>query len=223
VDVEEDIVGKSLLEILREVAVDPAEQAALADMGAAPYLARYGFHDVDVEDVREAVDLVADTLPPEVAQTLAFARSELAQGVGPSEALGVAAYGDAAEQLDGIPHQGGDADGGVAPGAGISDEAHRTSNAVGDPETSLTFGAGAETEAPGQGDVVGHEAHNAANGDHGALEGDAVGAQGSFDMPPDLDSSASVEEAGTLASDVDENASYELPDDPAVLDDIGSF
>jgi hypothetical protein len=223
-------VGKSLLEILREVAVDPAEQVALADMGAAPYLARHGFHEVDVQDVREAVDLVADTLPPEVAQALAFARSWPAQAPGQSGALGMAALDDGTEQLDSIPPRtSGDGDGSVAPGSDIIDDAHRISDAVGGPETSLTFGAGADTDTPGQDDVVGHQVDNAANGeapanvDHGALVGDAVAAQSSFDMSPGLDTTASAEVGDTLACDIDDNASYETPEDPAVLDDIGSF
>jgi hypothetical protein len=59
--------GMSLLDVLRGVMLDPAEQAAYnADPSA--YLERYGFEDVDPADLSEAFGLVADTLPPDQAQ-----------------------------------------------------------------------------------------------------------------------------------------------------------
>jgi hypothetical protein len=59
--------GMSLLDVLRGVMLDPAEQAAYnADPGA--YLGRYGYDDVDAADLSEAFGLVADTLPPDQAQ-----------------------------------------------------------------------------------------------------------------------------------------------------------
>jgi hypothetical protein len=232
-DVEEDIVGRSLLEILREVAVNPAEQAALADMGAAPYLARHGFHEVDVQDVREAVDLVADTLPPEVAQALAFARTGPAHAPGQPEALELAVLRDGSEQLDSIPpRSSGDGDGGSAPASDIIDEARRTSDAVGGPEASLTFGAGADaadTDERGDDDVVGKRPETiadgevAATGDQGALDGSTVATENALDMPPDVDAAVGVEPTTTWAGGTDENALHDLPEDASVLDDIGSF
>ena len=59
--------GMSLLDVLRGVMLDPAEQAAYnADPGA--YLERYGYDDVDPADLSEAFGLVADTLPADQAQ-----------------------------------------------------------------------------------------------------------------------------------------------------------
>lgn len=59
--------GMSLLDVLRGVMLDPAEQAAYnADPGA--YLERYGYEGVDTADLSEAFGLVADTLTPEQAQ-----------------------------------------------------------------------------------------------------------------------------------------------------------
>lgn len=57
---------KSLLDILREVTLDPEQGAAF---GADPsnYLAEQGYPDVADEDLREAFSLVADTLPAEQA------------------------------------------------------------------------------------------------------------------------------------------------------------
>jgi hypothetical protein len=59
--------GMSLLDVLRGVMLDPAEQAVYdADPGA--YLEQYGYQDVDAADLSEAFGLVADTLPVEVAR-----------------------------------------------------------------------------------------------------------------------------------------------------------
>ena len=59
--------GMSLLDVLRGVMLDPAEQAAYnADPHA--YLEQYGYDDVDPADLSEAFGLVADTLPPDQAQ-----------------------------------------------------------------------------------------------------------------------------------------------------------
>jgi hypothetical protein len=59
--------GMSLLDVLRGVMLDPAEQAVYdADPGA--YLEQYGYQDVDPADLSEAFGLVADTLPVEMAR-----------------------------------------------------------------------------------------------------------------------------------------------------------
>ena len=58
--------GMSLLDVLRGVMLDPAEQAVYdADPGA--YLGQYGYQDVDAADLSEAFGLVADTLPADQA------------------------------------------------------------------------------------------------------------------------------------------------------------
>ena len=58
--------GMSLLDVLRGVMLDPAEQAVYdADPGA--YLEQYGYQDVDPADLSEAFGLVADTLPADQA------------------------------------------------------------------------------------------------------------------------------------------------------------
>ena len=54
--------GMSLLDVLRGVMLDPAEQAVYdADPGA--YLEQYGYQDVDPADLSEAFGLVADERP----------------------------------------------------------------------------------------------------------------------------------------------------------------
>ncbi len=67
--------GMSLLDVLRGVMLDPAEQAAYnADPHA--YLEQYGYDDVDPADLSEAFGLVADTLPPDQAQAAWTAAAE---------------------------------------------------------------------------------------------------------------------------------------------------
>jgi len=63
-------VGKPLLDVLRELSLDPDKQAAFAD-DPSRYLAQYGYEDVAADDLDEAFSLVADTLPPDVAQSVA--------------------------------------------------------------------------------------------------------------------------------------------------------
>ena len=59
--------GMSLLDVLRGVMLDPAEQAVYeADPHA--YLEQYGYEDVEDADLSEAFGLVADTLPADQAQ-----------------------------------------------------------------------------------------------------------------------------------------------------------
>ena len=65
-------MGKPLLDVLRDVVLDPAEQAAFTT-DPATYLAQYGYDDVAADDLSEAFGLVADTLPPDVAQAVAAA------------------------------------------------------------------------------------------------------------------------------------------------------
>lgn len=65
-------MGKPLLDVLRDVVLDPAEQAAFT-ADPAVYLAEYGYDDVTPDDLSEAFGLVADTLPPDVAQAVAAA------------------------------------------------------------------------------------------------------------------------------------------------------
>ena len=63
-------MGKPLLDVLRELSLDPDKQAAFAD-DPSRYLAQYGYEDVAADDLDEAFSLVADTLPPDVAQSVA--------------------------------------------------------------------------------------------------------------------------------------------------------
>jgi hypothetical protein len=215
-------VGRSLLEILRDVAVDPGEQAALAEMGAVPYLARHGFHDVDADDVREAVDLVADTLPPEVAQTLTLAGSDVVRAAGLRGEVHVTASGDVADELDALRSRpSGDHGGTVVHGDGAFDGAHPVNEGPEGNEASFTFGAGAGP--PGHDDVTSTRTDPIPQGiDDGPPEGDPGGVV-AHDLARDLDAAAGFEAIDAYAGDIDEIGADEMPDDPIVLDDVGSF
>lgn len=65
-------MGKPLLDVLREVAMDPARQAEFSG-DPSGYLAQYGYEDVPADDVSEVLSLVADTLPPDAAQVVTAA------------------------------------------------------------------------------------------------------------------------------------------------------
>jgi hypothetical protein len=89
----EDEVSRSLLEVLRNVTLDPGEHAAFS-ADPAGYLAQYGYEDVPADDLAEAFSLVADTLPADVAQTV----SPTALGAEPSDA-GASGFGQEGTQL----------------------------------------------------------------------------------------------------------------------------
>ena len=62
-------VGKPLLDVLRELSLDPDKQAAFDD-NPARYLAQFGYEGVEADDLSEAFSLVADTLPPDEARSV---------------------------------------------------------------------------------------------------------------------------------------------------------
>ena len=61
--------GTPLLDVMRGLILEPEAQA---DFAADPsgYMQRFGYDDVPEDDLREAVGLVADTLPPDVAHAV---------------------------------------------------------------------------------------------------------------------------------------------------------
>lgn len=87
-------MGKSLLEVLRTVALDADEQSAFeADPGG--YLGQHGYDDVPVDDLTEAVGLMADTLPPDEAEAVGPIGGPTGAG-----AEGGASWVDALQRLD---------------------------------------------------------------------------------------------------------------------------
>jgi hypothetical protein len=121
--------GMSLLDVLRGVMLDPAEQAAYnADPSA--YLERFGYDDVDPADLSEAFGLVADTLPPDQAQA-AWAAASTPDG----DAFGTVTADFDSDNGAEPPEP----DGGLGPG----------SESPGDiGETSLSFGQGEADDGP---------------------------------------------------------------------------
>jgi hypothetical protein len=138
--------GMSLLDVLRGVMLDPAEQAVYdADPGA--YLGQYGYQDVDPADLSDAFGLVADTLPADQAMTawtgesgpespiLGDDTSDFDVG-GPDEATGL----EAIDVLDGDGPDDVD-DAGIEAGDTASDDG----DDLGD-EAPLSFGVGEEAD-----------------------------------------------------------------------------
>jgi hypothetical protein len=128
-------VGKPLLDVLREMMLDPSEQSAYAD-DPQRYMAQFGYEDVDTEHLNEAFSLVADTLPPDQAQAVAdTAPGPLDQGAGAADAdlddgldAGLTSVGADTADLNGIDAlrpapeaHDGDSDGADGAFGGVSD------------------------------------------------------------------------------------------------------
>jgi hypothetical protein len=215
--------GMSLLDVLRGVMLDPAEQAAYnADPGA--YLARYGYDDVDSADLSEAFGLVADTLPPEVAQAAWQASADHGDGsfggVTPEfdSQVGVDAAPEPEPAPDAEPPGGGDAE----------------------PEPALSFGYGeADFTDAGTANLTAAEAGAGSDDGTGADDDASVGPSGMGDDLgrgdlgddlADVDEAAALDEGEAAASlddgwDDDAGAGLDEPlggeDDGLGLDDLG--
>lgn len=219
-------MAKSLLEVLRDAAVDPAEQAVLEEIGATRYLARYGFDNVDPDDLREAVSLVADTLPPDVAQALPFSSEPVPGGGRPSSGLAESggnpgAFADESQDVEGRYEA-------AASGAGSNAQQPDSM----DPDTTLAFGAGSEPGAQGQPGVA-HEAVVDAADD--MLNGESGWQDTDLDMRPEISSDithtadasvdvdATVDDADSFIDNFDDSAVHTALDDTAAPEDVGSF
>ena len=66
--------GQPLLGVLRGLILDGEEQASY-NADPSGYMQRAGYDDISADDLGEAVGLVADTLPPDVAQAVTTAAS----------------------------------------------------------------------------------------------------------------------------------------------------
>lgn len=233
--------GMSLLDVLRGVMLDPAEQAAYnADPRA--YLEQYGYDDVDPADLSEAFGLVADTLPPDQAQAAWSAATEPDDSTfgtvtqdfdGSSDAIaGDAGTADVADTLD-------DSTGGVVDPAGVDAEAD--ADAEGAVGPMLSFGEGddgaADIDDPTFGEAAG-------TGDVSALAADPdidtqdVGTDTDLDQADDFDSAFDAggfdddladglgdsDEGGLSGLDDNDEGGMDELDDAGPDDlDIGSF
>jgi hypothetical protein len=178
--------GMSLLDVLRGVMLDPAEQAAYnADPGA--YLGRYGYDDVDAADLSEAFGLVADTLPPDQAQAAWEAAATPDDGsFGPVTADfdnvgGPAPAGDAAPPAEEVPDD-------TVPelSFGLGEDG---ASGLGDLD-DLDDGLGGPDTAPGEDDGLDAEdlAFDSGGGDEGA-------APDLDDAPDDMDDVDDMDDA----------------------------
>jgi hypothetical protein len=209
--------GMSLLDVLRGVMLDPAEQAAYnADPGA--YLARYGYDDVDSADLSEAFGLVADTLPPDVAQAAWQASADHGDG----------SFGGVSPEFD--SQVGVDA----APEPAPEPEAGPPAGGDGEPEPALSFGYGEDDFTDtGTADLA------AAEGGVGADEGEATeslddgwdddAGDGLDDPLGGEDDGLGVDDLGGDTSGIDgidefdDSGQLDGLDDGADSTDVGSF
>jgi hypothetical protein len=189
--------GMPLLDVLRDLILDPEAQAALA---ANPhgYMQRFGYDDVNDADLAEAVSLVADTLPPHVAQavTTAAAPPDGAPDdgtVGMLERIATAGEGG----FDDLADDGGDIGGDLVEGG---------SSLLDDPfgPSPSSFGEGGFDDADGLADEADALADDLVPGrgssdDTGDLADDGSDGLDRLDDPDDtgLDDSGLDELAGT--------------------------
>jgi hypothetical protein len=178
--------GMSLLDVLRGVMLDPAEQAAYnADPGA--YLARYGYDDVDSADLSEAFGLVADTLPPEVAQAAWQASADHGDG----------AFGGVTPEFDSQ----------VGVDAAPEPAAEPPAGADGEPEPALSFGYGeADFTDAGTANLTAAEAAAGSDNGAGTDEDASFGPTDSSGDDLDHDDVDDVDDVGEAALDEDEAA-----------------
>ena len=227
-------VGKPLLEVLREVVLDPVEQAAFTNDPSA-YLGQYGYEDVPADDLAEAFGLVADTLPPDVAQAVAATAPTVPPspvdqmddpgglGADPDggfgevtpdfDALSAGALGDGPDLDDDLDGDFGTGE--VAAVAEVGD-----GFAGGDDYDDDAFGEGSEVaehpggydDSPVDADDIGLDDLDPGGYDDGALDPDGG-------VPGDTDT-GDTDDGGGFGDELPDA----LPDDPGdFLDDIGSF
>jgi hypothetical protein len=235
--------GMSLLDVLRGVMLDPAEQAAYhADPGA--YLQQYGYDDVDPADLSEAFGLVADTLPPDQAQAAWAAANQDPFGALGSDADGEAfgSHGLDAADLDADALDSNGAVGDGAPGEGYGDE-QIVIDVDADDVATLSFGVGEPPEGdapPGLGQDDDGLSDQLDQSDFGDADGDGlVDAldldDGSLDLgepgEPGLDDGFTDDDGHAIDDDFDTDdggfgghhlGGFGGEDDPADTD-IGSF
>jgi hypothetical protein len=135
-------MGTSLLHVLRTVALDADARSAF-EADPSGYLSQYGYQDVPLDDLEEAVGLMADTLPPEAAM-------EIAPGTGDPGLVG-ALRGEQAADDGGDLAPDGEASGDLATAFGEADfdgEPDTTSDEPAEPGDSRAEAAEADSGSP---------------------------------------------------------------------------
>jgi hypothetical protein len=204
------MTGMSLLDVLRGVMLDPAEQAVYeADPDA--YLQQHGYEGVDAADLSEAFGLVADTLP--VEQAMAAYTGDTPPGGSPLSATMGADTTDFDEPptvLDDVGVTGGPT-GADEPDDG-ADDAGDASDADDDADGSPfsgEFGAGERADLPDLGTDTG-DAPDLSFGLGDDLGGDLAG---------DLDPTATTDGAADAHVDLDQQDATAMFGDALDLDD----
>ena len=213
-------MGKPLLDVLRDVVLDPAEQAAFTH-DPSSYLEQYGYGDVAPDDLSEAFGLVADTMPPDVAQ--AVAATAPASSVPPSpvddldDDVEGGAFGDVTQDFDAV------ADPVDALDDHLDDDGDFGTGEVSvlDVDDDAAFGEGFETESLGT-----PESPDGPDGfDSPSFEepgfGEATFTPEASEGPDDL---GDYDDGVDDVDGFDADDPGDLPDDTGdFLDDIGSF
>lgn len=186
------MTGVSLLDVLRGVMLDPAEQAVY-EADPAAYLQQYGYEGVDPADLSEAFGLVADTLPADQAlgaytggtgpEVPTMGGDTTDFDIEPAADLG---EGGPVDELDAVP--GPDDDHDVAAHGGEPDIAD---DLTGDFTGDIDGGFGDGDDTPGIGTDLGGDAPDLSFG-RGVDVGEAAdtdlaaaGATGADDAPGD--------------------------------------
>jgi hypothetical protein len=242
-------VSRSLLEVLRTVTLDPGEQAAFT-ADRAGYLAQYGYEDVPDDALAEAFSLVADTLPADVAQTVAPGGADSFGSFGSTETDLADDDGSVALSGDGLvagPTVDADLDqtsfGAVNhdfdddAGTVVADELDAAEAAAGGENGSVGFGEGSEADSLGDGDYGDLADGSAPIGDtvdlsdhDGAEVADELGDVDDGlvlnevdDVDQDADFGTGDADDGNFDLDDSLDDSLDLTDPGGDIDDIGAF
>ena len=222
-------MGKPLLDVLRGVVLDPAEQAAFT-YDPSTYLAQYGYEDVAADDLSEAFGLVADTLPPDVAQAVAStAPATAVEDLGDAAEGG--AFGEVTQDFDAV----GDGGDGLVPddafgadfGTGeVAEVPEVDEYALREGSDAAAFGEGSESDGGfgSDGSFTADTFEDTAF-DEGGFAAEAAGAVDAVDAVDITEAADVTGEGDTYEDDLGDHLDDGgLPDDPGdVLDDIGSF
>lgn len=243
-------MGKPLLDVLRELSLDPDKQAAFAD-DPSRYLAQYGYEDVEADDLDEAFSLVADTLPPDVAQSVAPPATAAAppdqdegSGGAPDATINPDedAFGGVDESFDTATFNGSADDGGFETDAPEADDGDLADGNGGYGTGELSLGdladgpEAAETVAFG----IGSDGVDGGNGADPVLADDLVGDDGAPFLDDDAETFAlhELDDAGGDDTGLADDGFDDAPDlgggvpidevddgppDDVSFDDVGSF
>ena len=202
--------GTPLLDVMRGLILEPEAQAEFA-ADPSGYMQRFGYEDVPEDDMREAVGLVADTLPPDVAHAVTTAAAappdDDAFGDG---SVGILGRISTAEVTESVVPELGDL---PADDASFGEEHDATT--FGDVTRDFDDDAGHEGDGAGGEDV----------GDEGA--GDVADDHAAGDDPADVDDPSGAG-AGAGGEDLSFGDSS-FDDDPVAFDatpepdDAGAF